>query len=821
MPKAKKAKKPKKPKLTELCMLPEPLNAAGKERELCQKCAPKTIDPDGPYVPGPYVPGGTNVKWSKKLLAILPTSFAALSEPSWQILVLLLKQAGYRPIDVAWLSTTRCDGASTLTQGRCCRPFLLHSLQKLKPKLIVVFGADALKAVLSDGKATNITDYRGKKLSIPGTKLTCYATYHPDATAYNSAIGFRIEEDLKRPSLPSLKWPGLCGVTSPSKVGFDVEFTHDQPPKVLDWGFADRKGAFSVLGDDIGALRKRYNPPNTVKTLCAHSAPQDVDFLVREGLAKESWVRGDGVRDSYILMKMYDENRTYKGGYELENTLRSFYNVESWKEKTRAYSRRDATDWPADLRAERCRLDAWASMVLVEKLEPLTKGPVGFTHRLNACLHRIELAGAHVHYPTLSELKREYLQRQHRAQNLVRREAARLGLKDYEPTNDRHIRDALFGKLKLKPISYTRETGEPQADQVTLKEYAQEHKLARFQLEFNDADTVLRTFILGVLKKLQPTASTSYRFLPVRINPGGARTLRRSSSAPNMQNWPPQMRATIRSRYGRSGRVLGNDFGKLEVLLMGYEAGEDRLIDYFLNKGGYISLGEDFFGKTIVKDTKDYRLLKAAVLGTNYQQKARGLAFELWYKQGIRLAARYDDHVAECQRILDRYFGMFPRLRVFAQQCEHELVTTQQIITRTGRVRHLPLPFGPDTENYWHMRNQAINVKIQGLAADVTASAMIDVEEALLRQYRLSYCDYQLMLLERCWADLNMPLLMNEVHDELVYDMPDNGKRKRDEELIVETMKAVPSLRKIAREVGRDFDLDFIVETKSAVEWRK
>jgi len=52
-------------------------------------------------------------------------------------------------------------------QIRCCRPFLLHVIERLKPKGILGLGKFALKA-LSNSNNQNITKARGKNMEVPG-----------------------------------------------------------------------------------------------------------------------------------------------------------------------------------------------------------------------------------------------------------------------------------------------------------------------------------------------------------------------------------------------------------------------------------------------------------------------------------------------------------------------------------------------------------------------------------------------------------------------------------------------------------------------------
>jgi DNA polymerase I-like protein with 3'-5' exonuclease and polymerase domains len=113
------------------------------------------------------------------------------------------------------------------------------------------------------------------------------------------------------------------------------------------------------------------------------------------------------------------------------------------------------------------------------------------------------------------------------------------------------------------------------------------------------------------------------------------------------------------------------------------------------------------------------------------------------------------------------------------------------------------------------LQNSAINAPIQGLASDITGSALIDVESAILQEYHISLWDYHYALYDKQWPDI--PILINEVHDDLVVDYPntDAKRHKRDVELVVETMKQVRSLRKLVP----SFDLVLNVEAQVGKYW--
>jgi len=167
-------------------------------------------------------------------------------------------------------------------------------------------------------------------------------------------------------------------------------------------------------------------------------------------------------------------------------------------------------------------------------------------------------------------------------------------------------------------------------------------------------------------------------------------------------------------------------------------------------------------------------VIKSIVLGVNYNMKPWYLARQLMLQAGVMLGANWKLHLDATEAIYVQYLSMFPNLRRYLAACADEALRTGQVVMCLGYVRRLPIPPEPPKSERvawkaWnkyvnHVKNEAANCKAQNLASLVTGSAMLDVEERLLRTYNLSYVDYHALLMAQDWKALPMPLLINEVH---------------------------------------------------------
>jgi DNA polymerase I-like protein with 3'-5' exonuclease and polymerase domains len=638
-----------------------------------------------------------------------------------------------------------------------------------------------------------------------------YATYAPRAVLLGGASYLpRIKEDFERLSKPLVPRPEI-GEPDTGHVAVDTEYAPDK--SLLTVGVAGYKRAWSAEPGDpeFYEVLSSIEQADNKAMLIGHSLSGDVDKLVELGIAREDWVSGYRTLDSLLLARMKDENRG-KGGYDLEGLLVSDRNVAPWKHETLAYSKEDATLWPVPLRKERCRLDAWASAVLAHDLvgdKEVSRMPWNFVHRIAMSLHRIRHAGVYIDREKLASMGTELLADREMARDKLTKLAFSHGMAEFIPTNDGHIRELLFKRLKLPVTKKTKTSKLPAVDKVTLKQFSDKPEVKTL-LEFNKADKAYTVSIEG-LNKLVQMQPDGRLWLPVNINPLGARTGRRASSEPNMQNWEVRMRQLVVSRFP-NGLILENDYKSLEIFILGYQAEDDKLIDYFLNKGGYIAVAKDLWGMEVKKGTREYIATKSVVLGTNYNMQTKLMAETLWNKVGVRFSHNYDDHVEKTDELRRGYLKMFPGIPRYMRRQRQFLLDHGYVVSKIGQVRHLPHD-GEDTPGFGRLVNQAINFPIQSLAAAVTGGGLLDCEEALCSTYNISLVEYHHRLMEKRWPE--MPLCTNEVHDNLVHDMPDNGHRDRDIALIKACMEEARTLKQLLPE----FSAPLKVDTKLGPHW--
>jgi len=209
------------------------------------------------------------------------------------------------------------------------------------------------------------------------------------------------------------------------------------------------------------------------------------------------------------------------------------------------------------------------------------------------------------------------------------------------------------------------------------------------------------------------------------FNQAVAATGRLSSSDPNLQNIP------IRTELGREIRrafvaapghmLISADYSQIELRVLAHMAGEEALIDAFQS-------GEDIHERTALKlfgpaSGLDPHELRSKSKMVNYAV--------LYGKTPFTLAKDINVTQEAAQEFIDAYFTGFPRVRAFIERTLEEARITGVVRTMFGRRRLVPNLTSRNFQMRSQAEREAVNMPIQGTAADILKKAMIDLHGAL------------------------------------------------------------------------------------------
>ncbi len=312
------------------------------------------------------------------------------------------------------------------------------------------------------------------------------------------------------------------------------------------------------------------------------------------------------------------------------------------------------------------------------------------------------------------------------------------------------LRQVLFDELKLPPQKKTGITGAASTDQETLEKLAAlDHPGARLPRK------VLEQRQIAKLK------STYVDALPLLINPRTGRvhasfnqtvaaTGRLSASDPNLQNIPVrrEMGQQIRQAFvpEPGWTLLTADYSQIELRLLAHFCGDDALRRPFAE-------GRDVHTQVAAEI---FRVPESEVT-PNMRRVAKTVNFGVIYGiSSVGLAARLGVTREEAGKFIDAYFARYPRVLEYQANllaaCRH----TGVVGTLLGRRRRFDRA-AIRSDSTYQQRNQtereAINMEIQGSAADLMKLAMLNVHRRLRRD------------------GLRARMLL-QIHDELVFEAP-------------------------------------------------
>ncbi|MCS7313289.1 MAG: DNA polymerase, partial [Acidobacteria bacterium] len=204
-------------------------------------------------------------------------------------------------------------------------------------------------------------------------------------------------------------------------------------------------------------------------------------------------------------------------------------------------------------------------------------------------------------------------------------------------------------------------------------------------------------------------------------------------------------------------RLLSADYSQIELRILAHMSGDEGLIEAFRR-------GEDIHTRTAAEvlgcspdqvTERERRLAKVVNYGIVYGLSAYGLAQQTGMSP------------EEAQEFIRRYFDRYPAVRAFLDRTLEAGRRQGYVETLLGRRCYIPELSHPDPQVRQAAERQAVNMPIQGTAADLMKRAMIRVWETFRREGRRSR-------------------ILLQVHDELVVEVPDAERAA-----VVETVRTL------------------------------
>jgi DNA polymerase-1 len=352
----------------------------------------------------------------------------------------------------------------------------------------------------------------------------------------------------------------------------------------------------------------------------------------------------------------------------------------------------------------------------------------------------------------------------------LEREIFELAGEEFTLGSPRQLEEILFGKLGLSRKRRGK-TGYS-TDARVLQAIRSEHEIIPRIERWRELTKLAQTYLDAL-----PLLVDDQSRLHTTFNQTAATTGRLSSNNPNLQNIP------IRTPLGREIRacfiaepgslLVSADYSQVELRLLAHIADEDVLKEIFRR-------GEDVHTATACR----VFAVTPDAIDPGMRSKAKMINYGIVYGlSAYGMADRLDIPQSEADEFIQRYLAGFPAVGRFIASTIEQGTEQGYVSTLFGRRRQIP----ELRARRWELRKQgerfAVNMVIQGTAADIMKVAMVRCEQALEA------------------AALSSRLVL-QIHDELLFEGPAEEAAQVKEIAVREMAGAYPLDPPLAVEAG-------------------
>lgn len=322
-------------------------------------------------------------------------------------------------------------------------------------------------------------------------------------------------------------------------------------------------------------------------------------------------------------------------------------------------------------------------------------------------------------------------------------EVQTLAGREFNLNSPKQLGEILFDELKLIDRPKKTKTGQYATNEQVLQSLAPQHPIVRRLLDYRASSKLKSTYVDALPDQISPVTGRVH----TTYNQAVTVTGRLQSQNPNLQNIP------IRSEQGKeirksfiarnsNFRLLAADYSQIELRIIASLSGDPAMKEAFeKNLDIHAATAARIYG------------LEVDAIDTDMRRKAKMVNFGLAYgMSAFGLSQRLGIPRAEAKSIMDTYFEQFPRIHTFMETTIETAREQGYIETLTGRRRYLrDINSRNGTIRAGAERN-AINMPVQGTAADMIKIAMAKIHSEISH------------------AGLRSRMLL-QVHDELVFDV--------------------------------------------------
>jgi DNA polymerase-1 len=388
----------------------------------------------------------------------------------------------------------------------------------------------------------------------------------------------------------------------------------------------------------------------------------------------------------------------------------------------------------------------------------------------------METNGVRIDTELLGELSKEFQEKIERLNKSIYKLAGR----EFNIDSPKQLQVVLYDELKLKTDRRTK-TGFS-TDSDTLAKFSDKHELPAKILEYRSFSKLANTYIDALPQLINPKTGRVHTSYNQTITATG----RLSSSNPNLQNIPVRTEEGRRIREAfipEKGHILiSADYSQIELRLLAHCSQDKSFLNAFdTNQDIHTRTASELFSVSEDMVSTDMRrLAKTINFGIIYGMSAHGLATQLNISHGL------------AQSYIDSYFAKYPGVKSYIDQSIKEAHEKGYVATLFGRKRPLAEINSPNKTIREFSERVAVNAPLQGTAADLMKLAMINIHKRILKD------------------NLGTKMIL-QVHDELVFEVPNNAESQRSPDYFGEEKEIIAIIRKEMENITSEFDVELSV----------
>ena len=370
-------------------------------------------------------------------------------------------------------------------------------------------------------------------------------------------------------------------------------------------------------------------------------------------------------------------------------------------------------------------------------------------------LTTIEKNGVYLNLDFLADLSRQFGEGLEKLTEKIHQMAGR----EFNINSPKQLGEILFDELELKPI---RKRSTAVEVLVVLKNY---HPLPEEVLKYRHLAKLKNTYVDAIPNYVNKETGRVHTSLNQTI----AATGRLSSTSPNFQNIP------IRTETGREVRkafvpqnsdwvILSADYSQVELRIMAHYSQEPELIKAFEENS-------DIHNRTAALVNG----IAEAEVTPDQRRSAKVVNFGIMYGAGpYRMSQELGISMADAKILIDNYFATYPGIRKYMDETI-SLARDRGYVETLYKRRRKTGNLDASNRNIVQAEERvAINMPIQGTAADIIKIAMINIHNKMESE------NYQ-------------SKMILQIHDELLFECP-KAEVDKLAAMVVEKMEGAVSL---------------------------